>query len=69
MVLFEICKICKNTEHLQWVPLYHCKMHLYSSISIDCNMTPCLFQLTFVFFLPAYIFLQSYAKLSGFYAQ
>ena len=27
------------------------------SISLDCNMIPCLFELNFVFFLPAYIFL------------
>ena len=35
---------------------YYCKMHLYRlriliTISLDCNMVPCLFQLNFVFFL------------------
>ena len=42
--------------------LYHCKIHLYRlrivlTIPLDCNIIPCLFQLNFVFFLPAYIFL------------
>ena len=37
---------------------YHCKMHLYYlrillPIHLDCNITPCLFQLNFVFFLSA----------------
>ena len=44
---------------------YHCKMHLYRlrfllTIPLDCNMIPCLFQLNFVFFLLAYIFLVSF---------
>ena len=49
-------------EHLRWLLLYHCKLHLYRlrillTIPLDCNIIPCLFQLNFVFFLPAYIFL------------
>ena len=41
---------------------YHCKMHFYRlkillTIPLYCNMISCLFQLNFVFFLPAYIFL------------
>ena len=52
----------------------HCKMHLYHLrilllIPLDCNMIPCLFQIDFVFFLPAYILLQCYSKLFIFYAQ
>ena len=43
-------------------------MHLYClrillSIPLDCNMISCLFQLNFVFFLRAYIFLTCYSKL------
>ena len=54
--------------------LYHCKIHLYRlrivlTIPLDCNIIPCLFQLNFVFFPPAYIFLQSYSELFVFYAQ
>ena len=35
---------------------YHCETHLYRlrillTIPLDCNMIPCLFQLSFVFFL------------------
>ena len=45
-----------------------CKMHLYRlklllTIYLYCNMTPCLFENNFVFFLPAYIFRQSSSKL------
>ena len=41
---------------------YHCKMRLYHlrillTIPLDYNIMPCLFQLNFVFFLPAYILL------------
>ena len=40
---------------------YHCEMQVYRrriylTIPLDCNMIPCLFQLNFIFFLPAYIF-------------
>ena len=50
---------------------YHCKMHLYHlrillTIPLDCSMIPSLFHLNFVFFLPVYIFLQSYSKLFHF---
>ena len=75
--LCEICKILRTsffTEHPRWLLLYHCKLHLYRlrillTIPLDCNIIPCLFQLNFVFFLPAYIFLQSYSELFVFYTQ
>ena len=40
---------------------YHCKMHLYHltiflTISLDCKIIPCLFQLNFVFFVLAIAF-------------
>ena len=34
-----------------------------SCICLDCNMISCEFQLNFVFFLPAYIFVWSFSKL------
>ena len=51
------------TKHLpQWLVLCHCKFHLYRpriflTIPLYSNFIPCLFQLNFVFLLPAYIFL------------
>ena len=49
------------TEHLHWLLLYHCKLHLYRlrilTIPLDCNIIPGLFGLNFVIFLPVYIFL------------
>ena len=41
---------------------YHCKMRIYHQrillpISLDCKMIACLFQLNFIFFHLAYIFL------------
>ena len=53
---------------------YHCEMQVYRrriylTIPLDCNMIPCLFQLNFIFFLPAYIFVQSYPKFFVFYGQ
>ena len=51
------------TKHLrQWLVLCHCKLHLYRpriflTIPLYSNFIPCLFQLNFVFLLPAYIFL------------
>ena len=47
-----------NSHHFH----YHCKMHFYrlkillTILFIVICMIPCLFQLNFVFFLPAYIF-------------
>ena len=43
------------TEHLWWLLLYHCKLHLYRlrillTIPLDCNIIPCLFQLNFCIF-------------------
>ena len=60
--------------HHFYYHLYHSKIHLYRlrillTIPLDCNIIPCLFQLNFVFFLRAYIFLQSYSELFVFYAQ
>ena len=58
-----------NSHHCQHHHFhYHCKIHLYHlrillPILIDCNMIPCLFQLTFVFFFPAYVFFYFYSKL------
>ena len=63
------------TKHLpQWLVLCHCKLHLYRpriflTIPLYSNFIPCLFQLNFVFLLPAYIFLQSYSNLFVFYAK
>ena len=50
-------------EHLRWLLLYSCKLHLYrlrilQTIPLDCNIIPCLFQLIFVFFF-RYICLRS----------
>ena len=61
------------TEHLRWLLLYHCKLHLYRlrillTISLDCNIISCLFELNFVFFLLVYTFLWSYPELFVFYA-
>ena len=61
----EICKISKKilflTEHLRWLLLHHCKLHLYRlrvllTIPLDCNNIPCLFELNFIFFLLAQFF-------------
>ena len=48
--------------------LYHCQMHLHClrillTIPLDCNIIHCLFQRHSVFFLLAYISLQSCGKL------
>ena len=53
---------------------YDHKMHLYRlrillTILLDCSMISCLFQVNFVFFLPAYIFFYSYSKLFTFYVE
>ena len=50
------------TEHFRLLLLYHYELHLNClrillTIPLDCNIIPCLFQLNFVFFLPADIFL------------
>ena len=62
------------TEYLRWLLLSHCKLHFYrlrilQTIPLDCNIIPLMFQLYFVFFLAAYIFLQSCSELFGFHAQ
>ena len=50
------------TVYLRWLLLSHCKLHFYrlrilQTIPLDCNIIPLMFQLYFVFFLAAYIFL------------
>ena len=69
----KFLRISFLTEHLWWLLLYHCKLHLYRlrilTIALDCNIIPCLFELNFVFFLRAYIFLKPYSKIFVFYVQ
>ena len=65
-----------NSHHHYHYHHFHChrKMHFYCqrmllAIPLICNMIPCLFQLNFVFFLEAYIFLLSHSKLFVFCTQ
>ena len=72
LLLFFQCNFHQNFQYNNFH--YHRKMQLYRrriflTIPLDCNIIPCLFQLNFVFFLPADIFLWSYSKLFAFYAQ
>ena len=53
---------------------YHCKMHLYClrillTVTLDCDIILCLFQLNCAFYLLVYIFLLSFSKLFDVYFQ